>query len=133
MAKNWYNYNFFKYNVNLFYIIMNLYSFVLAIYTAAVEMLAGADSQKVCRKPDIVSDAAYALMCRDSKKVTGNFFLDEDILKQEGITDFTQYACDPGTIYSLNLFYYITLYLLFIIYFSYSKYQKFDVGCLCGH
>jgi hypothetical protein len=64
-------------------------------------MLAGAESSKTSRKPDIVADAAYALMCKNSKSITGNFFIDEDILKNEGITDFTQYACDPG----INIFY----------------------------
>lgn len=60
-------------------------------------MLAGPDASKTSRKPEIVADAAYAIMCKDSKKVTGNFFIDEDVLKSEGVTDLTQYACDPGT------------------------------------
>lgn len=67
-------------------------------------MLAGADSKKTSRKPDIVADAAYALMCKDSKTVTGNFFIDEDILKNEGVTDFTQYACDPGIVIYCTFF-----------------------------
>lgn len=59
-------------------------------------MLAGKESMKTSRKPQIVADAAYALMCKDSKTTTGNFFIDEDILKNEGINDLKQYACDPG-------------------------------------
>lgn len=59
-------------------------------------MLAGDDAKYTSRKPEIVSDAVYALLCKDSKKVSGNFFIDEDILKQEGVTDFSSYAYDPG-------------------------------------
>lgn len=68
----------------------------LAIHTAAIEMLAGPDASRTSRKPEIVADAAYAIMCKDSKNVTGKFFIDEDVLKAEGISDLTQYACDPG-------------------------------------
>ena len=74
---------------------------ILAIHTAAIEMLAGSESKNTSRKPEIVADAVYALVCKDSKSVTGNFFIDEDILKNEGITNLTQYACDPGR-YSLS-------------------------------
>jgi len=70
----------------------------LAIYTAAMDMLLSSDSSNVCRKPDIMADAVYALLCKDSKSVTGKFLIDEDILKNEGITDFTNYACNPGNI-----------------------------------
>lgn len=44
------------------------------------------------RKPAIVADAAYEIVTSDSRKVTGNFFLDEKILKERGVTDFKQYA-----------------------------------------
>jgi len=64
-----------------------------AIHTAAIEMLTGPDSATWSRKPDIMADAAYALMCRDPKQTTGNFFVDEDILREAGINDFTDYAC----------------------------------------
>lgn len=66
-----------------------------AIATAAVEMLLGSDSQLYSRKPDIMSDAAYAILSRDPRKTTGNFFIDEDVLKTEGINDLVQYACVP--------------------------------------
>ncbi|KAF7994823.1 hypothetical protein HCN44_004295 [Aphidius gifuensis] len=74
-----------------------------AIHTAAIEMLSGPDSADVSRKPDIVSDAVYALICKDSKKVTGKFFIDEEILKEEGITDFIPYACNPEKVNDLML------------------------------
>lgn len=58
-------------------------------------MLSGKDAGSVSRKPEIVADAAYAIICRDSRAYTGNFAVDEDILKEEGITDMNQYAVDP--------------------------------------
>ncbi|CAK9800812.1 Hydroxysteroid dehydrogenase-like protein 2 [Anthophora quadrimaculata] len=66
-----------------------------AIHTAAIEMLSGPDSSNYSRKPEIMGDAVYALICKDSKSVTGQFLIDEEILKSEGITDFTDYACNP--------------------------------------
>ncbi|XP_050298873.1 hydroxysteroid dehydrogenase-like protein 2 [Anthonomus grandis grandis] len=69
-----------------------------AIHTAAMNMLGGDDVARRCRKPEICADAAYAILIKDSKapSSTGNFFIDEDVLKAEGITDFVQYACDPS-------------------------------------
>ncbi|XP_029178778.1 hydroxysteroid dehydrogenase-like protein 2 [Nylanderia fulva] len=67
-----------------------------AIYTAAMDMLTGSDSSDVCRKPEIMADAVYALLCKDSKSTTGEFLIDENILRNEGITDFTNYACNPA-------------------------------------
>ncbi|KAL6432004.1 hypothetical protein ACFW04_007443 [Cataglyphis niger] len=67
-----------------------------AIYTAAMEMLSGSESKDVCRKPDIIADAVYTLLCKDSKSITGQFLIDEDILKNEGVTDFTNYAYNPA-------------------------------------
>ncbi|CAH2036976.1 unnamed protein product, partial [Iphiclides podalirius] len=64
-----------------------------AIATAAIEMLTGDTSTS--RKPEIVSDAAYLMLCQDPKKYTGNFAIDEDVLKEHGIKDMTPYACDP--------------------------------------
>ncbi|XP_068631750.1 hydroxysteroid dehydrogenase-like protein 2 isoform X2 [Battus philenor] len=64
-----------------------------AIATAAVEMLTGDTSTS--RKPEIVSDAAYVMLCKNPKTYTGNFAIDEDVLKQHGIKDMTPYACDP--------------------------------------
>ncbi|KAK9299449.1 hypothetical protein QLX08_007480 [Tetragonisca angustula] len=66
-----------------------------AIYTAAVAMLSGAESSHYSRKPEIMGDAVYALICKDSKSITGQFLIDEEILRNEGITDFTDYACNP--------------------------------------
>lgn len=67
-----------------------------AIHTAAMDMLGGSEVAKQCRTPEICADAAYAILTKDSKSVTGNFFIDDEILKSEGITDLVQYACDPS-------------------------------------
>ena len=62
-----------------------------AIITAAMEMLGGGgDIAKQCRKPEIMADAAYIMLTRDSKNFTGNFIIDEDILKEEGCMDMEQ-------------------------------------------
>lgn len=68
-----------------------------AIATSAVEMLGGEAMMKASRKPQIMADAAYAILTKDSRSCTGNFFIDEEILKAEGVTDFDQYAYDPST------------------------------------
>ncbi|TGZ75198.1 hypothetical protein CRM22_000513 [Opisthorchis felineus] len=70
-----------------------------AIYTAATKMLAGGeDFSSQCRTPEIVSDAAYAILTRPAKdpKNTGNFLIDEEVLREEGVTDFDKYAIKPG-------------------------------------
>jgi citronellol/citronellal dehydrogenase len=66
------------------------------IATAAVQNLLGGDAMiKGSRKPDIMADAAYAIFNRPAKETTGNFFIDEDVLTQAGVTDFGHYAVDP--------------------------------------
>ena len=59
-------------------------------------MLTGSGSARFARKPDIVSDAAYFILTKPSRSCTGNFFVDEEVVKAEGITDLTHYACDPS-------------------------------------
>ena len=67
------------------------------IWTAAMAMLGGGEAIKEqCRSVDIMSDAAYAILTRDSKTFTGNFAVDDEVLKQEGCTDFEKYSCVPG-------------------------------------
>jgi citronellol/citronellal dehydrogenase len=58
--------------------------------------LGGADAVKHCRKPEIVADAARAILVRPSSECTGNFFVDEDVLRTEGVQDFSRYAVSPG-------------------------------------
>ena len=62
--------------------------------TAAVRNVIGEELVKGSRKPSIYADAAYAVLKRDSSTCTGNFFLDQDVLEEEGVTDFDQYAID---------------------------------------
>jgi citronellol/citronellal dehydrogenase len=67
------------------------------IATAAIQnMLGGAEAMKVCRKPEIMADAAYAIFSRPSRDCSGNFFIDDEVLKAEGVTDFDRYAVSPG-------------------------------------
>ncbi|CAB1319152.1 unnamed protein product [Coregonus sp. 'balchen'] len=65
------------------------------IQTAAMDMLGGADMGKQCRNVDIMSDAAYAVLSKPPS-YTGNFVIDKEILKTEGIKDFEIYAIAPG-------------------------------------
>jgi len=67
-----------------------------AIATAAVSMLGGDAMTNASRKTDIMSDAAYAILTRDSKTCTGNFYIDDEVLAEEGITDLAHYAVVPG-------------------------------------
>lgn len=67
-----------------------------AIKTAALQMIPGVDTN-FCRTPDIMADAAYVILNRDSKTTTGNFFVDEEVLRENGVTDFEQYSVIPGT------------------------------------
>ena len=62
--------------------------------TAAVRNVIGEELIKGSRNPSIYADAAYAVLKRDSSTCTGNFFLDQDVLEEEGVTDFDQYAID---------------------------------------
>ncbi|MDX1442627.1 MAG: NAD(P)-dependent oxidoreductase [Gammaproteobacteria bacterium] len=66
------------------------------IATAAIKMLGDMVKPENCREPEIVADAAHAILTRDSKECTGNFFIDEDVLKEEGVSDFDKYAVEPG-------------------------------------
>lgn len=67
------------------------------IATAAVQnLLGGEQAVQTCRKPEIVSDAAWHIITRNSREFTGRFLIDEDVLRDAGVTDFDQYAMTPG-------------------------------------
>ena len=67
------------------------------IATAAVLNLLGGESvANSSRKPSIMADAAYYILKRYGKTTTGNFFMDDEVLISEGITDLEQYAVKPG-------------------------------------
>ena len=67
-----------------------------AIDTAALQMIPGIDTA-ACRKPEILADAAYEILKRTSAECTGNFFVDDEVLAEAGITDLDKYAVIPGT------------------------------------
>ena len=68
------------------------------IATAAIAMIPGAATQMdAMRRPEIMADAAHAVLTRDARATTGQFFIDEDVLAAVGITDLTRYAVKPGT------------------------------------
>lgn len=67
------------------------------IDTAAVRnLLGGPQMASKGRKPEIVADAAYEILTRDHKTCTGNFFIDEALLRESGVTDFAPYRVDPN-------------------------------------
>ena len=75
------------------------------IATAAIMNLLGGDAiVQASRKPDIMADAAYLVLNKNSKECTGNFFIDEDLLKENGVTDFDQYAVNPNNSLMKDLF-----------------------------
>jgi citronellol/citronellal dehydrogenase len=68
------------------------------IATAAVRNLLGGEAAiRGSRKPEIVADAAHVILTRDSRTCTGNFFVDDEVLAEAGVTDLEQYAVTPGT------------------------------------
>ncbi len=68
-----------------------------AIATSAVSNVIG-DQEMLnqCRTPEIMADAAYQILTREASECTGNFFIDEDVLVEAGVTDLDQYAVKPG-------------------------------------
>ena len=67
------------------------------INTAAVQnLLGGDDTVRGSRKPDIMADAAYAILTRKSTEFTGHFCVDEAVLREAGVTDFSPYSMTPG-------------------------------------
>ena len=67
-----------------------------AIATAALQMIPGVDVG-MCRKPEILADAAYLILTSEAKTTSGNFFIDDALLAQHGVTDLEKYSVKPGT------------------------------------
>jgi citronellol/citronellal dehydrogenase len=74
------------------------------IATAAVEVHFPEAILKASRTADIMSDAAHVILTSDSKANTGNFYVDEDLLRKTGVTDFDKYAITPGMKLFTDLF-----------------------------
>jgi citronellol/citronellal dehydrogenase len=75
------------------------------VATAAVQnLLGGEEAMARARKPEIYSDAAYAILNRDAGDYTGNAVLCEDVLVEEGVTDFSDYAYGDGKDLGVDLY-----------------------------
>ncbi|WP_353861488.1 NAD(P)-dependent oxidoreductase [Azospirillum formosense] len=74
------------------------------IGTAAIAMLKGAAEFDNCRKPEILADAAHAILTRDARTCTGHFFIDDEVLAEEGVTDLEPYAVKPGAPLAPDIF-----------------------------
>ena len=73
------------------------------IATAALQVIPGAEAESG-RKPEIVAEAAWHILTRDSRSTTGNFFIDDEVLAAAGVTDFSRYAVSPGKPLRADLF-----------------------------
>ncbi|MEQ8435276.1 MAG: NAD(P)-dependent oxidoreductase [Oceanicaulis sp.] len=68
-----------------------------AVATAAIaNVLAGEEAFKNCRKPDILAETAYRVLCKPAASFTGNFLIDDSFLTSEGVTDLDQFSVTPG-------------------------------------
>ena len=75
------------------------------IATAAVQNLLGGDeAMRHGRTPEIVADAAHVILTKPSREFTGNFCIDEDVLRNEGLTDFSKYQVSAGAELISDLF-----------------------------
>ncbi|RKP10192.1 short chain dehydrogenase [Thamnocephalis sphaerospora] len=67
------------------------------IQTAALSQIEGADDSAGSRKPEIMADAAHAVLVKPSRSFSGKFCIDEIVLREQGVTQFDKYAIVPGT------------------------------------
>ena len=67
-------------------------------------LLGGDAAMAASRKPELYADAAYAVLTRPSRECTGNTFLCEDVLREEGVTDLDQYSYVPGADLQVDLY-----------------------------
>jgi citronellol/citronellal dehydrogenase len=73
------------------------------IATAALQVIPGAEAERG-RTADIVAEAALQILTRNGRTTTGNFFIDEEVLAQAGVTDFSAYAVAQGQLLKTDLF-----------------------------
>jgi citronellol/citronellal dehydrogenase len=73
------------------------------IATAAVETYFP-HALAASRKPEIMADAAYIILTSDSRKLTGRFLIDDEVLREAGVTDLDQYALNPGAALAPDIF-----------------------------
>jgi citronellol/citronellal dehydrogenase len=67
-------------------------------------LLGGEAAMARSRKPELYADAAYAVITRPSRECTGNLYLCEDVLAEEGITDMDRYSYVAGAEPQLDLY-----------------------------
>src|SRR5512146_1853828 len=67
-----------------------------ALATAALQMIPGVDLGR-CRKPEILADAAWWILTSDARTTSGEFFIDDSVLAEHGVTDLDRYSVTPGT------------------------------------
>jgi citronellol/citronellal dehydrogenase len=76
-----------------------------SIATAAVKnLLGGKTAVNHSRKPEIVADAAYIILTKPSRECTGKFFIDEEVLIENGVTNLEKYAVNPDKELYLDFF-----------------------------
>jgi len=66
------------------------------ILTAALAMIGAPIKAENCRTPEIMADAAHYIISRDARTTTGNFFVDDEVLAEAGVTDLEPYRAAPG-------------------------------------
>ncbi len=74
------------------------------IDTAALNVLGGEAVARHARTPAVVADAAHAILLREARSCTGNFFIDEDVLREAGVADLSRYQARPGEELMADLF-----------------------------
>ncbi len=74
------------------------------IATAAIKMLGDLVKPEQCRRPEIVADAAHLILSAEDQRYNGQFLIDDSVLKESGVTDFSRYAVSPDTKLAPDLF-----------------------------
>ena len=96
-------------------------------------MLAGETGVRMSRKPDIMADAAYLILSQNSRDLTGQFLIDDDVLRQHGVTDMDHYANVPGQfsmcMYMLSCMLYMLSCMLHM--YMYATYVHVCYICTC--
>jgi citronellol/citronellal dehydrogenase len=83
---------------------MSKYGMSMCVLGMAEEFRNDGIAVNNCRRPEIVADAAHSILTRGSRTCTGNFFIDEEVLAQQGITDTRRYAVNPQATLLSDLF-----------------------------
>ena len=74
------------------------------IATAAIKMLGDLVKPEQCRRPEIVADAAHLILSAEDQRYNGQFLIDDSVLKESGVTDFSRYAVSPDSKLAPDLF-----------------------------